>query len=65
MADFDLDAARREFADLTGFFEDAALIASVGQGVTNIDDGRRQFKRLSTVMRRIRRRLAILEERFQ
>ena len=55
MADFDLDAVRREFADLTGLFEDAALIACVGQGVMSLDEGRRRFKRLSTAMHRIRR----------
>ncbi len=65
MAEFDLDAVRRDFADLTGLFEDATLIASVGQGVTNLDEGRRRFKRLSTAMHRIRRRLSILEKRFQ
>ena len=65
MADFDLDAVRRDFAELTGLFEDAALIASLGQGITNLDDGRRRFKRLSTATHRIRRRLSILEERFQ
>ena len=64
MADFDLDAVRRDFADLTGLFEDATLMASAGQGVTNLDDGRHRFKRLSTAMHRIRRRLVILEERF-
>lgn len=65
MADFDLDAVRREFADLTGHFENAALIASIGQGIKNLDDGRRRCKRLSTAMRRIRRRLAILEGGIQ
>ena len=65
MADFDLDATRRDFAELTGVFEDAALIASDGQGVKNLDDGRRRFKRLSTAMHRIRRRLSILEGRLQ
>ena len=65
MADFDLDAARREFADLTGLFEDAALIASAGQGIKSFDDGLRQFKRLSTAMHRVRRRLIILEGRLQ
>lgn len=65
MADFDLDAARREFADLTGLFEHAALIACAGQGVKNLDDGRRRFKRLSTAILRIRRRLVILEGRLQ
>jgi len=65
MADADLDAVRREFADLTGLIEDAALIASAGQGAKTLDEGRRRFKRLSKAMHRIRRRLAILEERFQ
>lgn len=65
MADADLDAARREFADLTGLFEDAALIASAGQGVKNLDDGQRRSKRLATTMHRIRMRLAILEGHLQ
>ncbi len=65
MADFDLDAVRREFADLTGLFEDAALIASAGQGVMSLNDGRRRFKRLSTAMDRVRRRLVILEGRIR
>ncbi len=65
MADVDLDAARREFAELTGAFEDAALIASDGQGVKNLDDGRRQFKRLSKAINRLRRRLIILERRLR
>ena len=65
MADADLDAARRDFAELTGLFEDAALIASAGQGAKSLDEGRRRFKRLSTAMDRIRRRLVILEGRLQ
>ena len=65
MADFDLDAARREFADLTGLFEDAALIASVGQGIMSLDEGRRRSKRLSTAMHQIRRRLSVLEDRLK
>ena len=65
MADFDLDAVRRDFAELTGLFEDAALIASAGQGAKSLDDGLRRFKRLSTAMRRIRRCLSILEVRLQ
>lgn len=65
MTDADLDAVRREFAVLTGVFEDAALIASAGQGVKTLDEGRRRFKRLSTPMHRIRRHLSILEERLQ
>ena len=65
MADVDLDVVRRDFAELTGQFEDAALIASAGQGVKNLDDGRRRFGRLSITMDRIRKRLVILEGRLQ
>jgi len=65
MADAEMDAVRREFADLTGLFEDAALIASAGQGIKDFDEGRNRFKRLSTAMHRVRRRLSILEERLQ
>ena len=65
MADFDPDVVRRKFAGLTGLFEDAALIASEGQCVETLDDGRRRFKRLSTAMYRIRRRFAILEGRLR
>ena len=65
MADADWDAVRRAFADLTGLFEDAALIASAGQGATNLDDGRRRYKLLATAMHRIRSRLAVLEGHLQ
>ena len=47
MADADLNAVRREFANLTGLFKDAARIASAGQGINDLDDWRRRFKRLS------------------
>lgn len=65
MADADLDAVREDFSELTGLFEDAALIASAGQGVKNLDDGRRRLTRLSKAMDRIRRRLVVLEARLQ
>jgi hypothetical protein len=65
MADADPDAVRREFADLTGLFENAALIASAGQCVKSLDGGRRRLKRLSITMDRIRRRLIVLEGRLQ
>ena len=65
MADPNLDAVRREFADLTGLFDDAALIASDGQGVRSLESGRRRFKRISTAMDRIRRHLIILEGRLK
>lgn len=65
MADVDLDAVRRDFADLTGQFEDAALIASAGQDIKNRDDGRRRFEGLATARQRIRRRLTILEGHLQ
>jgi hypothetical protein len=65
MADVDIDAIRHEFADLTGLFEDAALVASADQGVKCLDGGRRRFRRLSTMMKRIRKRLICLEGRLQ
>lgn len=65
MAEFDQDAVRWEFAELTGLLEDAALIASASQGVMDLDEGRRRFKRLSTAMHQFRRRLAILEGRLR
>ena len=65
MAEADLDAVRREFANLTGLFEDAALIASAGQGVKSFEGGRRCLRRLSASMERVRRRLIILERRLQ
>jgi len=65
MADFDLDAIRREFADLTGMFEDAALIASAGQGIKNLDGGRKQLGRLHKWMDPIRKRLGALERRLR
>ena len=65
MADANLDAIRREFADLTSLFEDTAIIASEGQRVNSLDGGRRRSRRLSTTMQRIRRRLIILEGRLQ
>lgn len=65
MADADLDAVRRDFAELTGLFEDAALIARAAQGINDLDDGRRRFKRLPRAMHRIRRRPRLLEGRQQ
>ena len=65
MADANLDSVRQEFAALTGLFEDAALVASAGQGVKNLDDGRRRFNRISIAMQRIQRHLIILEGRLQ
>ncbi|MEZ5900033.1 MAG: hypothetical protein R3D51_11130 [Hyphomicrobiaceae bacterium] len=65
MANADLDAIRRAFADLTGLFEDAALIASEGQGVKVLDVGRSQLRRISKTVNQIRRRLALLERRLQ
>lgn len=65
MAEFDLDAARQNFAELTGLFEDAALVASEGQGISGLDDGRRHFKRMAKTMLRIHERLIILEGHLQ
>ena len=65
MADANLDAVRREFADLTGLFENAALAESEGQGIKSLGDGRRHFKRIARTMLRIRQRLLILEGHLQ
>ena len=65
MADADLDAVRREFADLTGLFENAALAESEGQGIKSLGDGRRHFKSIARTMLRIRKRLVILERNLQ
>lgn len=65
MAGTDLDAVRRAFAELTGLFEDAALVAAAGQGVKNLDDGRRCFSSVTLVILRIRKRLVILEGHLQ
>jgi hypothetical protein len=65
MADADLDAVRRAFADLTGLCEDAALIASEEQGAETIEGGRLRFRRISITMNRLLRRLVILERRLQ
>ncbi len=54
MADSEPDAARRAFAGLIGLLEDAALIASVGQGAETLDGGGRQFRRLVTLEGRLR-----------
>lgn len=65
MADADLNAVRRAFAELTGLFEDAAQIASEGQGVGSFEGGRRCFSSVTLVMLRIRKRLVILEGHLQ
>ena len=65
MADGGLDAVRREFAELKGRLENAALIASAGQGVQTLDGARRRFRRLSRTMDRIRRRLVVLERHLE
>lgn len=65
MADADLDSVRRAFADLTGLFEDAAHIASEGQGIKALDGGSRQLTRTLKTMNQIRRRLVILEGRLR
>ena len=65
MADADLDAVRRAFADLTGLFEDAALIASEGEDFKTVNGGRGKLRRISKTMDRIQRRHVILERRLQ
>ena len=65
MADADLDSVRRAFADLTGLFEDAAHIASEGQGIKALDGGSRQLRRISITMNRLQRRVIMLERRLR
>lgn len=65
MADVGLDAVRRESAGLTGLFEDAAVVASAGQGAKTFDEARRRLGSLSRSMNRIRSRLSMLEQRMQ
>ena len=55
MTDRSLDVAREAFAELTGLLEDAALVASVGQRVKTVDDGRRQLQLISKRFDRISR----------
>ncbi|HVX37598.1 MAG TPA: hypothetical protein VHC71_15405 [Hyphomicrobium sp.] len=62
MPDVHLDTVRREFAHLTGLFEDAALLASKGQGIDTVRDGLRQMRRVSITMGRIQRQLVILNK---
>jgi hypothetical protein len=50
MADGGLDVVRRECAELTGRLENAALMASAGQGVQTLDGARQRFRRLSRTM---------------
>lgn len=64
MTDRILDIVRKEFSRLTALIEDAAVIASVGQGIDNVKDGRRQHARLSKALDRIGRRLRSLEKRL-
>ncbi len=64
MADSGLDAVRREFADLTGLYEDAALIASAGQNIKSHEKGRARLRQLLAAMVRIRGRLVRLERRL-
>ncbi|MBR2536609.1 MAG: hypothetical protein IKE66_11105 [Hyphomicrobium sp.] len=61
MADSRLDAVCEAFAELTGALEDAALIASVGQGVKTVEDGRRQLQLISKEFDRIGRCLDRLQ----
>lgn len=53
MTDPRIDGVRKEFSRLTALIEDAAVIASVGQGIDNVEDGRRQHERLSKALDRI------------
>jgi hypothetical protein len=65
MPEVDFDAVRREFAHLTGLFEDAALLAAEGQGIETVRDGLRQMRRVSITMGRIQRQLVMLNKILQ
>ncbi len=64
MSDRILDIVRKEFSRLTALIEDAAVIASVGHGIDNVEDGRRQHERLSKALDRIGVGLRNLEKRL-
>jgi hypothetical protein len=64
MADGSLDNVRAELAELS-LLEDAALMATVRQGVRSLDDGRNQSSLLSIAMHRIGRHLSRLERQFR
>lgn len=64
MTDLSLDAVREAYARLTGLIEDAAEVASVGQGIDSVKDARRQFDLLLKALDRIGRRLRDLERRL-
>jgi len=61
MADSRLDAVCEAFAELTGALEDAALVASVGQRVKTVENGRRQLQLISKGFDRIDRCLDRLQ----
>jgi len=61
----DLDTARREFAHLTALFEDAALLASEGQGIGTVRDGLKNVRRISITVGHIQRQLVILNKLLQ
>jgi hypothetical protein len=64
MPDPKINEARRVFANLTGQLEDAALIASQGQGVRNLQEARRRWERLAVAIDRIGRGLQRLEKQL-
>lgn len=64
MTDPRIDAVRQEFSRLTALIEDAAVIASIGQGIDSVEGGRRQHAHLSKSFDRIGRRLRSLEKRL-
>lgn len=64
MTDRGLDVIRETFAGLTGLIEDAAEIASVGQGIDSVEEARRQFNLLLKALDRIGQRVRPLERRL-
>lgn len=65
MADSALDAVRKEFADLTALFEDAAILAAAAQGARRPREMRNRWRQLSRKVDRIRRGLADLERHLR
>ena len=64
MPDAKIDGVRKDFAHLTAQLEDAALIASQGQGIRDLQEARRHWEGLVVAVDRIDRSLQRLEKRL-
>ena len=65
MPETTVDEARRGFANLTAELEDAALIASRGQGIRDLQEARRHREGLVVAVERIGRGLQRLEKKLR